>query len=813
MRFESISIAGYRRLVEVHISFADGLTVVVGDNEVGKSTLHDALIRALYGFSKSERRKSDGSSVLDRCRPWRPGPNGYGLRAVLDEAALDGSKVGRLEVQWTFEDHAVRVNHADTGEDFTSRVKGKNQDVRLGEMLLGLSAEDFIDVCALRQIEISAVAASPTLKESLQAAVARRGGGNLDHVKERLTDAARELGLRAGTLTANPRGRLDSLHTRQRSLSAALQRATDERERLDELASRLASAIRDRTGKLDHETQLNRELGLTRRNELRETLERAERLEAESKGAVAVVAHDRATVSALRDSLATLNSELSALKQVEAQLEGVGPRVAQIREELAVLASEIQRLTPYETIDDSRLTEIMAARHHLTATENDVSHPTPHQRWNRPLLVASALIAIAAIGGAYVTPLALGGLLVAAAILYIAKPRPTRATTVGTLAEDGTTELEIVAALDAASAPLAASTELRVQAYVTACQRRTQLMQCRVRAGELERQVQALVEPERERSRRATTVETVERTIETLRTELGITTREPAAITAALNALERDREAATNQNAAAESSRKQLDVVLDGHTIEEIRGAVESIELELADHLNSGTRFADTTSAEVARRGASEERHRAEILVEQLATALEAEEKNALDPIEIDVELAVVNEEVARIEAYRAALKVALETLNEAATDTFRLYAPPLNAALEGRLSSITGGRYTDAIVRDDLSILVTAPETGVRVSVEELSRGTRDQILLTQRLAIASLLDETSGAAPLFLDDPFAHLDESRLQLALEGLANLAESRQIILFTEDERVSEAAPKLGARVERLCLQAFAPSSS
>jgi uncharacterized protein YhaN len=57
-------------------------------------------------------------------------------------------------------------------------------------------------------------------------------------------------------------------------------------------------------------------------------------------------------------------------------------------------------------------------------------------------------------------------------------------------------------------------------------------------------------------------------------------------------------------------------------------------------------------------------------------------------------------------------------------------------------------------------------------------------------------LLAPTKGPAPLLLDDPFAHYDLTRLGYGLEILAETAEERQVILFSEDPRVGPLAAEL-----------------
>ena len=120
-------------------SFARGLTVVCGGNEAGKSTLHDALVRALFGFSRAERRRSDGVSLKDTRRPWAGGE--FALTAVVRDA--DGRA---YRVDWDFERHEVEVRDHETGADLTREVRGADDEAAPGEFFLGLPREQFLAV-------------------------------------------------------------------------------------------------------------------------------------------------------------------------------------------------------------------------------------------------------------------------------------------------------------------------------------------------------------------------------------------------------------------------------------------------------------------------------------------------------------------------------------------------------------------------------------------------------------------------------------------------------------------------------------------
>lgn len=193
-----------------------------------------------------------------------------------------------------------------------------------------------------------------------------------------------------------------------------------------------------------------------------------------------------------------------------------------------------------------------------------------------------------------------------------------------------------------------------------------------------------------------------------------------------------------------------------------------------------------------------------DIEVAELHAILDERETNLSDPADLEVELAAVRIRREWIELERDAVRIARDALRAAAHDTHRRVAPHLNEALRRELPRITRGRYAEGAVDEELAIKLYAPESGGLVGIEQLSRGTRDQVALVQRLEIARLLDPNAGRAPLLLDDPFAHFDPQRLRLGAELIAEVAEHRQVILFTEDPHVAQAireADPACARIE------------
>lgn len=157
---------------------------------------------------------------------------------------------------------------------------------------------------------------------------------------------------------------------------------------------------------------------------------------------------------------------------------------------------------------------------------------------------------------------------------------------------------------------------------------------------------------------------------------------------------------------------------------------------------------------------------------------------------EIDEEIALLQEEITRLERYGKALELAHRELSEATRTYQELLVPRLQEAVSEGLARVTGGRYTTARVDPrTLEVRVQAPESGEYVPAERLSTGTRDLIYLLLRVAIARLMSTTQEKLPLLVDDSFAQSDRAREEQGLGFLAQVATETQILFFTKDERV------------------------
>ncbi len=136
---------------------------------------------------------------------------------------------------------------------------------------------------------------------------------------------------------------------------------------------------------------------------------------------------------------------------------------------------------------------------------------------------------------------------------------------------------------------------------------------------------------------------------------------------------------------------------------------------------------------------------------------------------------------IARLEKNYAALTIAQETLAEARAELQRRFAPRITRRAQKLLSAMTGGRYSNVTMSDDFSLRAgTAEEDTLRDAIWR-SDGTMDQLYLALRLAVA---EELTPNAPLVLDDVLVRFDDKRMTAAVGVLKEMAENRQILLFT-----------------------------
>jgi len=125
-------------------------------------------------------------------------------------------------------------------------------------------------------------------------------------------------------------------------------------------------------------------------------------------------------------------------------------------------------------------------------------------------------------------------------------------------------------------------------------------------------------------------------------------------------------------------------------------------------------------------------------------------------------------------------------------------------------LSRLTQGRYHRVWTPLDEDVLVLDDDEGKSVSVEILSRGTREQLFLCLRLALADSYARRGKSLPLVLDDVLVNFDTQRAKAAAAVLRDFAAAgHQLLVFTCHEHIARLFQSL--RVEARQLPDHGPS--
>lgn len=139
------------------------------------------------------------------------------------------------------------------------------------------------------------------------------------------------------------------------------------------------------------------------------------------------------------------------------------------------------------------------------------------------------------------------------------------------------------------------------------------------------------------------------------------------------------------------------------------------------------------------------------------------------------------------------AVNLAIQTIKELSSKIHDTFGSELSRKMSQIISEITGGKYKEVIVDENLTVKIL--HENMYVSLERLSVGTIEQVYFTLRLMLAELFFEKENM-PIILDDSFVYYDDERLSAALTLLFQFVE-RQILIFTCHHREENALRAMG----------------
>src|SRR5690606_20551881 len=112
----------------------------------------------------------------------------------------------------------------------------------------------------------------------------------------------------------------------------------------------------------------------------------------------------------------------------------------------------------------------------------------------------------------------------------------------------------------------------------------------------------------------------------------------------------------------------------------------------------------------------------------------------------------------------------------------------------------ITDNAYHDLRISLSEKHVSLIDNAGKTKTVEELSRGTREQLLLSLRMWLIEEYEKNSEPLPVALDDVMVNFDVHRARNLAKTLTHFAEGRQVILFTCHEHTRDLFAEYNANV-------------
>ena len=268
------------------------------------------------------------------------------------------------------------------------------------------------------------------------------------------------------------------------------------------------------------------------------------------------------------------------------------------------------------------------------------------------------------------------------------------------------------------------------------------------------------------------------------------------------------------KNRAAANAGLELQTLLARYSAGDPRGIMDALTIHI-EHWNEYDDALDLlrsaeSAAEAAARGQKELQNEilsdlnfqagstaGALLTAELASAEESvrERRDALsaaggrisalgDPMALRSELTSLEARLLEKNREYNAISAAIEALSEANEAIQSRFSPALSRRAGEIFSRITGGENEEVRFDRELEAMVRREGEALPHDSLFLSEGARNALYLALRLAICELAMPENELCPLILDDALVTLDDERMRRAIDFLREVAENRQVILFS-----------------------------
>lgn len=164
---------------------------------------------------------------------------------------------------------------------------------------------------------------------------------------------------------------------------------------------------------------------------------------------------------------------------------------------------------------------------------------------------------------------------------------------------------------------------------------------------------------------------------------------------------------------------------------------------------------------------------------------------------EIQADLDEISQTIDETEYQYQCMKLAKSTMKDAFDELQQSFGPVLNNRTTEILNAIKPDHPMTIRVNRDFQITLSPKDSLQPYEIDYFSYGAQDQAYFALRMAISDILSADFEGFPLLLDDPFTQYDETRMHGALDFLSSVAQTRQVFIFTCHKNVTAYSKSLG----------------
>ena len=169
--------------------------------------------------------------------------------------------------------------------------------------------------------------------------------------------------------------------------------------------------------------------------------------------------------------------------------------------------------------------------------------------------------------------------------------------------------------------------------------------------------------------------------------------------------------------------------------------------------------------------------------ISSLKSRISANESEVRSISEITEELSLTEELLENADTQIKIYDYAIDKLESLSRNIHYDFADTFNECVSKMVYQITRGKYNEVKVDEKLRIKVLDLVQNKLVDIASLSGGTIDQLYFAVRFAIMDLIIEDK-TIPIIMDDCFLQYDDKRLDNILKVITRIAKRRQLIVFT-----------------------------